>query len=177
MHHPIPSGPAPPATKPRPSPVSRFKLPEQPGPFPGRKPCHLDLPGWLLLGMLSGLAGGAAAGLLGLRGAEGRVREESGREASGLVAGVAGSCRAPSGGILRRPVGMSHGIGQGGREGPAHESQVSGASCQSVPFATPPSRGNPFPAPPGSASWDLNVTGPPLADGALTVTCGAWTGL
>lgn len=68
------------------------------------------------------------------------------------AAGVAGQV-----GALAGRAGMSNGIGQGGREGPAHESQVSGAACAPSPAARP------HPKEVGlqlssEASVDLNVT-------------------
>lgn len=38
------------------------------------------------------------------------------------------------------PAGMSNGIGQGGREGPAYESQVSGGAVQAISRRTPTRR-------------------------------------
>lgn len=63
----------------------------------------------------------------------GRPLPRGGREGSGRGRGHSRwSGRRPRGaGLVGAPAGragMSHGIGQGGRESPAHESQVSGAS-------------------------------------------------
>lgn len=99
--------------------------------------------------MLSGRAGGAATGRQVRPGTEGRGPRGKWAGAAAGVARVAGA--RPRGAEQVGPragrAGMSHGIGQGGREGPAPESQVSGGGAGGSPRdAHPEEVGLPLPS-------------------------------
>lgn len=125
--------------------------------------------------MLSGWAGGAAAGRRVRREPRGGGRGGSGREPRAESGGSLAAAGRWAGVSPRGPgwAGMSNGIGQGGRESPAHESQVRGGGAQAAPRHVPsPHREEVGFQLPSKASLDLRVRIPSPAHWALAMAFG-----